>query len=310
MEQWIAVGVAVENTAYHFDKEFTYLVPEGMCAVPGCRVLVPFGGANRKRQGLVISSQAVQSTQQLKPVAALLDEVPLLSAEQLLMIPWLKERYFCTLFDAAKLLLPIGINFKISTRCVLAVPFDQLEQRKYSETEWSLLLRLKQSPATEEEIMQLFEQQGTAQAALKRLLADEVITKQSEAKRRISDATQKMIRIHTEEEPDTLSPKQREVFRLLLTIGSVSVKELCYFAGVTPSVPDALVKKGLAVYFEEERLRTPYPKAQAAEPAEPVTLSQDQQQAYQNLIQQYRGGHGVSLLYGVTGSGKTQVFCS
>ncbi|MFR1802259.1 MAG: primosomal protein N', partial [Faecalispora jeddahensis] len=115
MEQMTAVGVAVENTAYHFDKEFTYFLPPGMQAAPGCRVMVPFGSGNRGRQGMILSLQSCEQPELLKPVTAVLDQTPLLSAEQLRMVPWLKERYFCSLFDAVKLLLPAGINFKIST---------------------------------------------------------------------------------------------------------------------------------------------------------------------------------------------------
>ena len=307
MEQMTTANVAVENTAYYFDKDFTYLVPPGMAVSAGCRVLVPFGNGNRKRQGIVLSMQLCEKAESLKPIAAVLDEVPLLSAEQLLLVPWLKERYFCTLFDAAKLLLPAGINYKISTQYTLAIPKAEWGEQDFSETEWLLLSRLERKPAAEEELLQMLEPQS-GRSVLEKLCSLGILKKDSAATRRIGDAMRKMVRLTTEDAPDTLSPKQREVFRLLFTIGSVSVKELCYFAGVTSSVTDALVKKGLAVYYEEERYRNPYQLAQAQESVPDICLSQEQQDAYEGLLKQYQAGGAVSLLYGVTGSGKTQVF--
>lgn len=307
MEQMTAVGVAVENTAYHFDKEFTYFLPPGMQAAPGCRVMVPFGSGNRGRQGMILSLQSCEQPELLKPVTAVLDQTPLLSAEQLRMVPWLKERYFCSLFDAVKLLLPAGINFKISTQYVLAAPKQEFSEQDFSETELLLLSRLSQKAAAEEELLQMLDSRH-GPSALERLCSLGVIRKESAATRRIGDAMRKMIRLTAEEMPDSLSPKQREVFELLLSIGCVSVKELCYFAGVTVSVPDALVKKGLASYYEEEQYRNPYEKVQESAEEVDVLLSPEQQAAYEGLLGRYRSGAAVSLLYGVTGSGKTQVY--
>ena len=52
----LTVGVALENTAYHFDKLYDYAVPADLAekAKPGVRVLVPFGKSNAGRQGLIL----------------------------------------------------------------------------------------------------------------------------------------------------------------------------------------------------------------------------------------------------------------
>ncbi len=305
MEQNTAVGVAVENTAFHFDKEFTYLLPSGMQAEIGCRVMVPFGNGNRKRQGMVLSLQPCEQPELLKPITAMLDKLPLLTAEQVLLVRWLKERYFCSFFDAVKLLLPTGINFRISTQYVLNAPLSKAAELELTETEHMLLKRLSQKPAVEDELLQLVDSPNTS--ILERLCSKGIIRKENAANRRVGDATRKMIRLSEKEISDSLSPKQKEVFDILQSIGSVSVKELCYFAGVTVSVPDALVKKGFASYYEEEQYRNPYEKAQESEQGWEISLSDEQQQAYEGLLSRYRSGAAASLLYGVTGSGKTQV---
>lgn len=305
MEQFTALDVAIENTVYHFDKTFTYLAPEDSCVLPGCRVLVPFGRGNRKRQGMVLATAPCTDPKNLKPIAEVLDDTPLLSAEFLQLVPWLKERYFCTLFDAVKLLLPTGINFKIKTRYILTD--TPLKEQVLSPEENRVLALLTKAPMEEEALLACLEE--PQRMALEQLCGRGFVKKESAAQRRVGDAMQKMIRLCTEDAPETLSPKQSEVFRLILDIGSVSVKELCYFAGVTAAVPDALVKKGLAVYYEEERYRNPYATVPSFGTSKNICLSAEQQTAYEGLLAQYRCGSAqAALLYGVTGSGKTQVF--
>ncbi|HBN82200.1 MAG TPA: primosomal protein N', partial [Ruminococcaceae bacterium] len=114
MPETIIADVAVENTAYSFDREFRYLVPQPLAgeAKAGCRVMVPFGRGNRTRQGMILSVCRQEETEQLKSIAAVLDKAPLLTREMLLMVPWLSDRCFCTLFETVRLLLPVGINLK------------------------------------------------------------------------------------------------------------------------------------------------------------------------------------------------------
>lgn len=67
--------VVVENAAYSFDIPFSYQVPQQMQPDirPGCRVLVPFGKANRAKQGLVLALEEGGEQENLKPLKTLLD---------------------------------------------------------------------------------------------------------------------------------------------------------------------------------------------------------------------------------------------
>ena len=96
--------VAVENTVYHFDKLFTYRVPLSLREQlkPGVRVSVPFGSGNRKRVGLVFSLSSQGEGEKTKDVEAVLDREPALSPSMLDLVRWMKERYYCTFFEAAK----------------------------------------------------------------------------------------------------------------------------------------------------------------------------------------------------------------
>ena len=85
--------MAVDKAAYHFDKLYSYAIPVEFAATlrPGMRVLVPFGGGNRKRQGIVLGRKPVQSLEKLKPLVSILDSEPVLSPELLRLVSFLKR---------------------------------------------------------------------------------------------------------------------------------------------------------------------------------------------------------------------------
>jgi primosomal protein N' (replication factor Y) len=106
--------VAVDQAAFHFDKPYSYLLPAELGPVSrGCRVMVPFGGGDRRRQGIVMALDQTDTPEKLKPILAVLDEEPLLSEEMLDLAVFMKERTFCTLFDAVRAMLPTGLYMKI-----------------------------------------------------------------------------------------------------------------------------------------------------------------------------------------------------
>lgn len=302
--------IAVENTVYHFDKQFDYLIPEGWeeQVRPGCRVLVPFGAGGKKRTGMVLSLTDQQEYEKLKPVVKVLDDVPLLTEEFLKMIPWLKERYFCTYYDAVKLILPTGLNYRMVCRVSLSPSFTDFDEELFSPLEWQIITRLR-SCRKEPELGAFLEQLGISRDCpeLNRLEKDGVIILEHQAARQVGDASVRMARALEIPGGAKLTPRQQEVYQVLLEAGPVSVKELCYFTGATPGVITALVNKGAACLFQQEIYRMPLAATEGEQ--KEIQLTDEQQTAYRNLFSQYQSGRGgVSLLYGVTGSGKTQVF--
>ena len=102
--------LAVAAAVYAIDKPYSYRVPEGMQVQPGLRVLVPFGRGNRRSEAVVL---ALQDTAQrdLKVIERALDDAPILSQAQLQLAAFMKERYFCTFYEAVKAILPAGFWF-------------------------------------------------------------------------------------------------------------------------------------------------------------------------------------------------------
>lgn len=130
--------------------------------------------------------------------------------------------------------------------------------------------------------------------------------------KKVSDKSVKMCMLSENafqrlEEGVKVTPRQMEAFEELSRIGTCSVSELCYFTGVSTSVVNQLEKKNLVEFYDKEVFRNPYESTRVISNSE-IVLTDEQQNAYNNLIHQYENGGGTSLLYGVTGSGKTQVY--
>lgn len=309
MTNILVVSVAVENTVYNFDKLFDYTVPQNLCVAVGQRVMVPFGRSNKKYQAMVMSvKNSVENTQKLKQIFSVLDSKPLLTEEMLSIAVFMKERYYCTIYDAIRAMLPAGINYKI-TPSYSAVPDfkDLLNDLTQEEQRTVLYISKCKQPVKESTLNDVmgFSKENTI---AKNLVKKGVLLVTDDAIRKIKDASVKMVRSVGVSDGCKLTPKQNSVLELLHTVGSVSVKEICYYTGVTAGVIDALVKKNLAEYYEAESFRNPI-KEIPRENKENIVLSPQQQQAYTSLLEKYNENiPNVALLYGVTGSGKTSVF--
>lgn len=301
--------VAVENTVFSFDKEFSYAVPDALRAVckAGMRVLVPFGRGNRKRQG-IITEIVTQETDGLKEILSLTDSKPVLSPDMLKVAFFMKEHYFCTLYDAVKTMLPAGINYRVTT-VYGANPLGDEQTESLDDEQRRIYdyLLLKRKPVKAEALTEAFGLSDTE--TFEKMAESGVLYKSDEAFRRINDAVTKMVAVNpnADAESVSLTPKQSEVFDLITMSGSVSVKEIRYFTGVSASVIDSLCKKGLVHLYDEEVFRIDSRRADSNLP--PVVLSDEQQRACDSLYDEYSDVNPhVSLLYGVTGSGKTSVF--
>ena len=300
--------IAVENANYHFDRRFSYRIPDTLSVRAGCRVAVPFGRGNQKRQGIVLEV-GEGDDEGLKSVSELLDAEPVLNDEMLQLCGFIRNHCFCTYYDAVRTMLPAGINYRLSVEYAVD---EKLGDRFYDlSDEWRRIVNLIRSKNNKAEKYALLQELGyTDTAILDAMEADGVLRKNDAAFRRIGDKTVKMIRLS--EDSDTkaqgmkLSPKQESVIELLSTVGCASVREVCYYTGVTVSVPDTLVHKGLAAYFDDEVFRIP---KSSAVPKRDIVLTREQQQAFDELYAYYRSDSPeISLLYGITGSGKTSVF--
>lgn len=305
---FLVAEVAVENTAYHFDKLYDYIIPSDSAefAKAGCRVMISFGRGSL-RQGMIMSLHKTDDITGLKKISELLDKEPVLSEELLLLAKSMKERCYCTFFEACAAMLPPGLSLKVTYSYTITDIADETSP-KLSDTEKQIItyLRTRKVPVRQDRLLKIL---GLSEdSVLVKMTKNGLLSRTEAVKKRLQDITVKMVRLVNDDVDVSLSPRQSDVVNILRAAGSVSRKEICYFTGVSTAVIDTLVKKGICEYFDEEP-----PKITDSEniisDKENIVLTPQQEKAYNSLIEKYQNGKpSVSLLYGITGSGKTSVF--
>ena len=108
--------VVIDGAIGSFDKCYSYAVPNNLTSVAkaGCRVTVPFGMGNTKKQGMILSVSNGEVTPRTKEIISVTDDSPILNDEMIKMCKWLKNNVFCTYFDAIHTMLPAGLNYRLS----------------------------------------------------------------------------------------------------------------------------------------------------------------------------------------------------
>ncbi len=313
----LVARVAVSQTAYHFDKLYDYIVPphlEGLCE--GCRVTVGFGASKKSRMGLVVELFTTDTpAASLKPLISCEDKTPALNAEGLALLRYLREQTFCTWYEALSALLPAGFGIHMEMEITLSPNWsEKLSQSLYAldkeaqlVTDW--LKRRRKAAA----VTALTKELGAEAAGMVAQLVECGVVAQSQAaRRRMADETQTMVELcDPPENPPPFTEKQQAVKELLEEADALSLKEVCYYAGVTRGVVDKVVAAGIARYEQAEVEKQPEELACDHGPPPEVELSREQTEALHSLEElcQLPTG-GTAMLYGVTGSGKTQVFLS
>ena len=308
--------IAVSAANFAIDKPYSYRIPEGMVLQPGQRVQLPFGRGNTRTEGVVLAV-AEDTGEKLKCVERCLDEVPVLTQTQLRLAAFLRERYFCTFYDAIRAMLPAGLWFQ--TKASYLLTQDRSWQEKPSRKEEAMqILRLMADlggQADETALRGLMEDEDTLADALAYLVRKKWITAQTEFQRRTNDKTEKIVTLVSspEEAMEYASrrPKsaamQKAVLELLCSLGSVAAKELCYFTGAKMPTLQRLAELGYVELTERSVLRCR--EIRPVQLTGPLVLNQEQQACLEGLADQMeQPDPGVALLYGVTGSGKTSVY--
>ena len=114
--------IAVSAATYQIDKPYDYIIPQELAdrILPGMRVMVPFSKGNRKTEGVVLDLFQTSDFAKLKCVLSVLDESTVISEELIKLSLWMRERFFCTVYDAVKAMLPAGLWYNLSAVCRIA----------------------------------------------------------------------------------------------------------------------------------------------------------------------------------------------
>lgn len=309
--------VAVSSATYAIDKPYTYLVPQSMLerAQPGMRVMIPFGRGNRRTEGLILDLYSGERSAKIKAILALLDDAPVLDHQGIRLAVWIHDQYFCTVYDAVKAMLPSGLYFSLKDRVCIADQIDKSDayaaSAKPAAQQMLDMLYANGGAMEKGTLMEAFGEKDP-RAAWKELVNKGILTVETSASRGVGDKTEQIavLDVSPEDALHRLSARttaQKAVVQLLSEVPQVSLKDIRYFTGASAPSVKALEQKGILHLETREVFRRP--ERMAVSPAEPPVLNEEQERCFHGLTDLMNSGSpNCALLYGVTGSGKTQVY--
>ena len=319
--QELCCKVAVSAATYAIDKPYTYLVPDSFSETlaPGMRVIVPFGRGNRRSEGVVLEIRREAAGQRLKCLSAILDESPVIDPAGIRLALWMRERYFCTVYDAVKAMLPAGLYYNLQDCYQIADGMNRETAARAAEgiSMAGRVLELVFSSGGRISRKELREAFGPTDLskALSSLLEAGILTLETSAQRGVGDKSEEIALLALpREEAEELVSKGRSklrkaVVQLLANVGSASAKDIAYFTGARRKTLHELEEMGVITLYTREVFRRP--ELEQVEPQLRPVLNPEQQAAFQGLLALEQSGKAsCALLYGVTGSGKTSVYIS
>ena len=239
------VGVAVSNATFHFDKLYTYAVmPAQQDAVRlGSMVLVPFGRGSRARMGVVLACDAEPESSKLKYLFDVAPASACLTPELLKLVYFLKERTFCTYYEAVKAVIPYGAQYKPAVAADGVTPVLQKQLTRHTENSYQLagelpakpkptakqlaaVALLSGGPRTQGEL----EEKGISRAVL-----DNLCTKGVLACTRVNRSIDLYASIPLENEPIVLTEEQQAAYGALLPHLEDTAPHSALLYGVTGS---------------------------------------------------------------------------
>ncbi len=303
--------VYVSGGNLNIDKPFDYLVPDNLKEKisVGARVRVPFGGGNMPLEAYVVGLKEESSFDSLKSIKSVTDSFPVLSKSAIELCFYMKERYFCTFSDAARVMLPPGIGIKFEEWISLSHGYrEKINENTPLQNRLVEFLSLNEGSVEMTQIKQSFGK--SARSIVNALIKKGVLEKSFVDKKKAREKTVRLAYFSGEEDIDVLiktiekkAPKQAEILSVLKN-GEMSVPDIISVTNASRNAVEALFVKGLISYREELVIRNPLEGKTKEEETKKV-LTKEQETALK-IIKEKKGK--PFLIHGVTGSGKTEVY--
>lgn len=316
-ENQIIAKVVTSAAVISIDKPYDYEVPPefvGMAA-RGVRVMVPFGRGNSMAEGFILSVTEQARMPRIKKLAHVFDDSFMLDEDALALASFIRARYFCTFFEAAKLLVPTGVW---SQKGALYCAADMIMQSAVElcqtpiEAQICELIYTSKSGISEGEIKKILPVPSLSKS-IKNLVKLKIIKQEYSFDSQIKDSTIKMISLGLPLD-DAIAKLRHgvgydlrvEILKYVAGFDEIPEKEVCYITGSSSAVIRAMIKSGLLNSTLQESYRRPQ-MAQTCKPHE-IVLEPEQAEVLRGIESAACNAPTVALLNGVTGSGKTQIY--
>lgn len=307
------------------NKYFTYRIPEELKEklAPGSRVIVPFGRKKYYTAIVVFVHQLKPSTYETKEITALLDAVPILRRPQLKLWEWIAAYYLCSVGEVYKAALPSGLKLESETVVTPNPDYEEESEERLCEREKVILSILQEQD--KRSIIEIEKETGLKNILpiVRLLIEKEALFISEQLKSAYRPKTESYVRL-------TLQPGQQEELRNLFEqlkpakkqlhllmayldmsrflqqkVQEVSKKTLLTKAGVSSATLSALIEKGLMEVYQKEISRIGSDEVMSTGNIYP--LNEIQQKAFEEIVDSFLQ-KDVTLLHGITSSGKTEIY--
>lgn len=302
---------------------FTYMIPDELIheALIGCRVLAPFG--KRNITGLVRGTTSSPDRKNLKSIIKILDVQPVITEELLKFSEWISKYYICPIGEAIFASIPKSILIESKILYSVNSSTDKIPTAK-NELQNKIIELLKTRPLTIKQISNKLKVKNI-RSSLQKLTDENILVQQHiTTKEKIKPRHEKFVKFELIQdfkgiktamlenflsENKIKSGKQSDLLKYLIrnNISEINLKDLLKTLGTTSSTVNALVRKELMTI--ENRVVTREIESEFSEEGKILELNQDQNKVLSEILPSLKNNEFKAfLLFGVTGSGKTQVY--
>ena len=302
-------------------RTFSYIIPEEMRAqiIPGVPVLVPFGNRGVVNGFVVGFSNYMPEGIKAKPIYEILDNGALFDIEYLKLLEWVANYYCCSIQNVIDAAIPSNLMSKTKRIAyLLKEDFSEFKLTKEQQKIVEFLLPLQPLPATKQKKYNVSTLKKKTKipyakyyAALRQLVNKGIIeVKNTIEGKKSGPKLEKFVKLTPDFDKTSLNARRQKIIKALELEGSeVKLSEFVKTAETTSATLNKIAKTGAIEIFEKAIFRNPADIFKKHEQKTFFKLTKYQQQAFEQIVAYMENKDPEPiLLYGITGSGKTEVY--
>ncbi|MCD7776254.1 MAG: primosomal protein N', partial [Firmicutes bacterium] len=325
-------GVYILDAPINADIEYTYFIPRELSGTapggeapiihPGVFVIVPFGGGNRRKRGIVTSVFQSTEIEKCKPIISVLSESVSLNAEMLGLCAFIKEHTISTFGDAVRVIMPSGVLSRITDSYEVTDGNGEIPTSALSPKALYLYTFIKSRGKVSQEALRAeFSDTSELSELLSALIRRGFVIRHSDIKEAKDSPKITLAALAISKEQalsiaegtgdiKLRSKRSREILSYLASydtpVDTAAIKSSLGAVTITAQLKQ-LSDAGYIALSERPAWRNPFAGYDVSGAAPPI-LSEKQNECFQSLRSLYKSGEAkAALLFGITGSGKTSV---